>query len=89
MKGEETSDGLLRSYYTVFRFPRGVNRLQARYFNKDGLRARNFIFLKRSGRGGNEKGTTGNRKSDWFRFQRRPFASTPDATADHRTGDCT
>ena len=29
VKDEEISDDLLRSLYTVFRFPRGVNRLKA------------------------------------------------------------
>ena len=37
---------------------------------------------------GNEKGTTANSSSDWFRFQWSPPASAPDAKADDSTGDC-
>ena len=38
---------------------------------------------------GNEKGTTPNFRSDWFRFKRSPPASTPDSKAADGAGDCT
>ena len=37
---------------------------------------------------GNEKGKTANSRSDWFRFQRSPPASNPDAKVDDYTGEC-
>ena len=46
-----------------------------------------FIYFKSIGLRGNEKGTTAKIRSDWFRFQRSPPASTPDAKADDCTGD--
>ena len=36
-----------------------------------------------------KKGTTANSRSNWFRFQRSPPASTTDAKADDCTGNCT
>ena len=51
-----------------------------------------FYLLKRIGhRGKWELGSraTANCEGDWFRFQRRPPASTPDTTGDDCTGDCT
>ena len=83
-------DGFLRSFYAVFRFPRGVNRLHASLFVKmdfeqDGCSS--FIYLKIDGLRGHEKGTTANSRSNWFRFQRSSPVSTPDAKADDCTGD--
>ena len=37
----------------------------------------------------NLTGTTANSRGDWFRFQRSPPVSAPDAKADDSTGDCT
>lgn len=50
-----------------------------------------FVFKKIGLRGKREwgNGTTANCRSDWFRFQKRPPASTPNATADDCMGDCT
>ena len=51
-----------------------------------------FYLLKRIGhRGKWELGrrATANCEGDWFRFQRRPPASTPNTTGDDCTGDCT